>query len=58
MAVLESCLDFLRDGVDGGLEGEDGEGVGEGKKGLQGCNGLPQSWMFPAKEECGNLSRV
>lgn len=56
VAPVDSFLDFLRVGV-GGL-GSNGDGAGEGKNGLQGRSGPPQSPRFPVNEDAGNLRNV
>lgn len=56
MAPVESFLDFLRELVEG--MGSDGDGAGEGKNGLQGGSGPPQSPRFPANEDSGYLDKV
>jgi len=55
MAPVESFLDLC---VLVGVELEEGDGAGAGKKGLQAVNGGPQRSMFPANEELGKVESV
>jgi len=56
MAPVESFLDFLC--AVAGVELEEGDGAGAGKKGLQAFNGGPQRSAFPANEESGKVESV
>lgn len=55
MAAVERFLDFLCLIMAGT---EEGDGVGDGKNGLHGCNGPPQRSRFPAKDDSLNLVKI